>query len=46
MNQNTKHKDKLHQLPAMAYKTIIECKHYLQSTRHKIQCCKSHMKRT
>jgi len=27
MNKNTKHKDKLHQLLAMAYKTIIECKH-------------------
>jgi len=27
MNKNTTHEDKLHQLPPMAYKTIIECKH-------------------
>jgi len=27
MNENTTHEDKLHQLPAMAYKTITECKH-------------------
>jgi len=27
MNKNTTHKDKLHPLPAMAYITIIECKH-------------------
>jgi len=27
MNKNTTHEDKLHQLSAMAYKTIIEWKH-------------------
>jgi len=27
MNKNTTHEDKPHHLPAMAYKTIIECKY-------------------
>jgi len=27
MNKNIKHEDKPHQLPAMVYKMIIECRH-------------------
>jgi len=46
MNKNTTHEDKSHHLPAMAYKTIIECKHSYAINPSQTPCCKPNMKQT
>jgi len=46
MNKKTTYENKRHQPPLWLIKRYLNANIYLQSTRHKIHCCKSNMKRT